>query len=244
MKLKGARVLVTRPAGQAGALLDLLQARGAQARHLPLVAIHDHGDPDAQRAVLAARRDFDGWIFTSANAAGRAAALDPGPWPTLFATGEGTARALADAGHPGAHVAPSSAASESLLGLAALHPVQGRRFLVCTGVGGRDLLVHALRDAGARVERLELYERAPVPHAPDAVAAAIDGTDAAIVTSGDALQRLWDLAPAAARVRLAGLVLVVPSQRVIELALRLGFAAPRAPARMSDAHLVRCLEEA
>lgn len=244
MNLKGARVLVTRPAGQEGALLDLLRARGAQPRHLPLVAIRDHGDPHAHRATLARCRAFDGWIFTSTNAARRAASLDAGPWPSLFATGTATAQALADAGHPGAAVAPSSAASEALLALPALSAPQGRRYLVCTGVGGREHVVDVLRDAQAQVERLDLYERVPVAYAPEALGAAIAEADAAVVTSGDALQQLWDLAPQSARSRLQGLVLVVPSRRVIELALRLGFAAPCAPSQMSDAHLVRCLEGA
>jgi uroporphyrinogen-III synthase len=244
LNLKGARVLVTRPEGQEGALIDLLRARGAQPRHLPLFAIRDHGDRNAHRATLARSRAFDGWIFTSANAATRAAALDPGPWPAQFATGAATARALAEAGHPGASVAPSSAASEALLELPALRAPRGRRYLVCTGVGGREHLVDALVQAQAHVERLDLYERVPVAHVPEAIAAAIAAADAAVVTSGDALQQLWALAPAAALPRLRGLVLVVPSRRVIELALRLGFAAPCAPPQMSDAHLVGCLEEA
>lgn len=244
MNLQGARVLVTRPDRQAGALLVLLAASGARPQHLPLYAIRDHGDPQAQRAVLEDCRAFDGWIFTSTNAAARAAALDAGAWPPLFATGGATAQVLAEGGHPGASVAAGSAASEALLALPALRAVRGRRFLVCTGVGGREHLVEALRDGGARVERLELYERVALDHAPEAVEAAVTDADAVVVTSGEALQRLWDLTPPGARSRLARLVLVVPSRRVIELALRLGFAAPRAPPRMSDAHLVGCLEEA
>lgn len=244
MNLAGARVLVTRPHGQAQDLLDRLAQRGAQARHLPLFEIRDHGDAQAHRATLDRCRGFDGWIFTSANAASRAVALDAGPWPPLFATGAATAEALARGGRAGATVAESSSASEALLALPALRTPQGRRFLVCTGAGGREHLVEGLRGAQAHVERLDLYERVPVPLAPGAVEAAVTDADAVIVTSGEALQRLWDLAPPAARSHLAGLVLVVPSRRVIELALRLGAVRACAPSRMSDAHLVRCLEEA
>lgn len=244
MSLAGLRVLVTRPAHQAQNLLDLLAAEGAIATHLPLFEIRDAGDPAAHHATLDRRRDDDGWIFTSANAAIRACRLYTGEWPALFATGEATAQALADGGHPGARVAESSAASEMLLEMPALVAASGRRFLLCTGVGGRDHLADVLRARGGQVERLDLYERVEIAYGPEAVEAALAAVDAVIVTSGDGLARLWALAPESARPRLRGLVLVVPSRRVIEQALRLGFAAPLAPAQMSDANLVRCLEQA
>ena len=89
-------MLSTRPAAQGHTLVALLNARGAVASELPLFRIAPVGDPTAQRAQLAAARSASAWIFTSANAARRAAALDTGSWPSLLAIGAATARTLAE----------------------------------------------------------------------------------------------------------------------------------------------------
>lgn len=241
--LRGWRVLCTRPAAQGQALATLLRERGAEAVELPLFRIEPHGDATAHRQRMSAARNWAGWIFTSANAARCATALDADHWPTLFAVGAATARALAAHGRPGAQCADSGSSSETLLDLPALRTPEGQRFLLCTGVGGRTAIETTLTARGAQVERLELYARLPVEHAADDVLRALQNVDAIVCTSGESVERLHALTPAAAHAALHSRVLVVPSPRVLELARLLGFLTVRAPAQTSDEALVACLEQ-
>lgn len=242
--LRGHRVLVTRPRHQSGALQTALAARGAQAVELPLFVIEPMVTGHDGRLALAAARDWDGWIFTSANAAVIAAELDQGAWPALLAVGAATARTLHRSGHGGARVPVGGSSSEALLDLPELAAVNGQRFLLCTGVGGRDQIESTLRARGARVQRLDLYRRVAVEYAPAVVAQALATSDASIVTSAEGLHRLAQLTPPEQLGELHARPVVVPSARVLELARMMGFAAAHAPSEMSDGALVACLEHA
>lgn len=240
--LAGLRVIVTRPAAQAGNLCLLLEAQGAEAARLPLYAIEAAGDAAALREQLAAHRSDAGWIFTSANAVRHAAELDAGGlWPTLYAVGSATAAALDAAGHPGAISPEQHASSESLLALPPLQAVQGQRFLIVTGADGRELLADELVARGAVVDTLVVYRRRPLAHEAQRIEAEIAMADVAIVTSGESLDRLWALTPEPLRPVLLQLQLLVPSPRVLEKALTLGFTAPLLPETVSDEAIVRCL---
>lgn len=240
--LAGLRVLVTRPAHQAEGLCRLLAARGAQVVRLPVQAIEPARQSAQVARQLAAARDYDGWIFTSANAARFAAQLDAGVWPRLWAVGSATAGALASLGR--AAQAPENAfSSEGLLQLPELEGA-GRRWLVVTGADGPGLLAAGLRERGATVEVAEVYRRVPLPHLPEAVVTALRGTSAIVSTSAEGLEQLLRLTPEANRPRLLRTQLAVPSQRVVEKALELGFQRPPlVPDQVSDPAFVRCLEQ-
>jgi len=235
------RVLVTRPQLQSPKLEALLRTRGIEPLALPLFAIEPHGDPAVHRTTLALARDWNGWLFTSANAARAAAALDAGQWPALYAIGSATGATLAELGHPGARQASIGSTSEALLDHPELREIAGQRFLICTGSGGRDALDQGLRSRGAQPTRLELYRRVAVDHAPSHVALCVDAVDAVICTSGESVERLLALVPEDRRTLLFARRLVVPSARVLELARRLGWSSVRAPATTSDEALVECL---
>lgn len=240
--LCGCRVLSTRPAAQTQALAALLRERGATPVELPLFRIVPHGEAALHRQRLDAARHWSGWIFTSANAARCAAALDDAPWPSLFAVGAATAHALTAQGRAGAQVSETGTGSEALLAHPALRAPRGERLLICTGVDGRTALDTELAARGAHVERLELYAREPVAHAAEEVARAISTVDAMLCTSGQGVERLHAITPDNLRPALLSRLLVVPSPRVLELARRLGFSAALAPAQTSDEALVACLE--
>ncbi|MGQ0501936.1 MAG: uroporphyrinogen-III synthase [Panacagrimonas sp.] len=239
--LAGRRILITRPQGQNSALAKLLRERGAQPVELPLFAIEPHGSTAANAAVLNAARDWTGWLFTSANAVRAAAGLDPGSWAPGWAIGAATARELGALGHPPTTAPEGDHTSEALLAHPALQQLDGTRFLLCTGVGGRDLIETTLRARGAQVQRLDLYRRVPVDHAPDQGRAAVAVVDAIVCTSGEGVQRLYALTPADLRPQLLSRVLVVPSVRVVELARRQGFADAHAAPRASDEDWVNTL---
>ena len=238
--LTGLPVLVTRPAHQSAPLLGMLEAAGAIAHSLPLLAIAAPQDPAAARAALRSHSDADLWIFTSANAVEGAVSLHAEGWPNrLLALGQGSTRALARHGH--AATAPEGGRSEDLLQWPELTAVQNQRLLIVTGEGGRRLLGDSLAARGATVTHACCYRRERVAHAPAAVAQALADSEVLLLTSGEALEALLALAPVE---KLAALALLLPSPRVAAAARAAGFSGPiLLPAAVSDAALVRRLEQ-
>lgn len=241
--LHGLRVLVTRPAAQAEALCRLLEARGAMVLRLPLQSIEPVRQPASAARALAQMRGADAWIFTSVNAVTHAQRLDNGIWPRTIAVGAATAAALRRLDHE-VELPDGAYTSEGVLALPELQAVAGRRYAIVTGESGRDVMESGLRVRGAEVEVIAVYRRVELPHDGLAVARMIDDVDVAIITSGEALARLASLVPEAARSRLWRVPLVVPSPRVVEQALRLGFLpTPKVPEQVSDAAYLHCLEQ-
>src|SRR5438270_12463651 len=64
--LRGRTVLVTRPKGQAGRLIDALTAEGAQTIEAPAIQIEPPESWEAMDRAIAAGR-YDWVVFTSAN---------------------------------------------------------------------------------------------------------------------------------------------------------------------------------
>lgn len=240
--LAGVRVLVTRPALQADNLCRMLAARGAEVVRLPLQSMEPARAPALALRQLQASRDFDLWIFTSANAVRFAAQLDAGVWPTRLAgVGAATTTALQAAGREA--LAPAETfSSEGLLASPLVEDVAGQRILIVTGSNSLPLLKDELGARGAQVEVAEVYRRVKLPHPPEVVQAALRGTGAILLTSYEALEHLVELTPEPTRGSLVRKQLVVPSQRVVEKARALGFAEPLVPALVADAAFVRCLE--
>lgn len=243
--LAGRGVLVTRPPRQAWRLAQALERHGARVLRFALVEIGAPADPNTAQARLARLGNSALIIFVSANAVRFAAHLLPDLPARLDRTriacvGDATAAALQAIGVP-THVVPQEASnSEALLALDELQPaaVQGRDVAIVRGEGGRDLLARVLEERGALVSVIEVYRREPprgdLPAFLDRHAGEIE---LGIVTSGEALQRLAKLG---GMQRVRALPLVLPSDRVLEQAVALGFAGPfTVPRRMNDAELVR-----
>jgi uroporphyrinogen-III synthase len=243
LPLQGLRVLVTRPAHQADTICKLIEKAGGEAIRLPLLSIEPVTPTQAARQLELARA-FDWWIFTSANAVAQARALDAGEWPQgLAAVGPSTAAALEKIS--GAQVlAPLQGASgEALLARPELQQLSGKRVLIVTGAEGLDTLSTELERRGATVVTAPVYHRVPLPYPPDVIEGALKRAKAIVVTSGQALEHLWQLTPDALKPQLAKKQLVAPSGRVVEMAAKLGFTARAlAPEQMSDASIVHCLE--
>ena len=187
-----ARVLVTRPAEQAGPWVERLRERGFAAEALPLIEIAPAADASALHSSWAGLAACRLVVFVSANAvlhffAARPAGL---AWPEgveAGAPGSGTADALREAAVPAtAIVAPAADAaqfdSESLWARLQSRDWRGTRVLVVRGDGGRDWLGERLVAAGAQVDTVSAYRRL----APDFTGAARDDLDAAIA-DGDAV---------------------------------------------------------
>lgn len=164
------RVLVTRPAAQAGDWVARLRADGIDAHALPLIAIEPVADGAPLAAAwsdLAARRLV---VFVSPNAAEqffvqRQPALT---WPAgvlAGSPGPGTTRALRALGVPPAQIVePAQDApqfdSEALWAQLRAQDWRDAEVLIVRGDGGRDWLAQTLRAAGARVAHVAAYRRA------------------------------------------------------------------------------------
>jgi uroporphyrinogen III methyltransferase/synthase len=156
--LHGRTVAVTRARAQASALAERLRALGAEVVEAPAIRIRplDAELPDPQ--------GYDLLCVTSPNGAERlfdhlrdARAL---AGVTVAAIGPGTARALRARGvEP--DVVPARAVAEGLV--EALADVPVRRALIARAAEGRDVLPDALRERGAEVDVVALYETVAEP---------------------------------------------------------------------------------
>lgn len=160
--LAGRRILLTRPAGQAEAMRQRLEAQGAIADIFPAIRIVLQ-EPDA--AALRHLQEADLAIFTSANAvrglAPRWTALRPPAVPRIAAIGQATARMLREHSLTVDLEASPPYNSEALLALGEFQALHGRRVVIVRGQGGRELLAAELHRRGAAVHYLEVYRREP-----------------------------------------------------------------------------------
>jgi len=245
MALHGLRVLVTRPPAQAEGLCRAIEAAGGHALRQPLLDIEAPSDPELARERLAAASEAGLAIFTSANAVAWAMRLEPdwSPAGRLAAVGRATAEAMAAHDLGPVLVPERDYSSEGLLQRPELAgPIVGRAALI-TGEGGRRLLADTLRERGAQMIEAAVYRRVRVPVPRHRLSAVLAESDVLVVTSGEALSHLVAITPPALAGSLYARQLVVPSERVLQLARRLGFQRhPLRPDRMDDAALVAALE--
>ncbi len=222
--------MITRPAGTARALARLVAARGGVPRLLPGLSLR--AMPSA--AVDVAWRQAQGaevMVFTSPAAV--RFALRHGPLRSrayLLGVGRGTRDALRRAGHARAQApARGEERSEGVLAHPLLREVRGRRVAVVTAPGGRDLITPSLRRRGARVERVDVYQRvAPRLTRRHADMVRQLRADAVLlVTSAQALDHLLELLPVDAAENLRERRIVVSSERLAAHARKAGFRRVR-----------------
>lgn len=174
--LAGRRVVVTRAIEQAGELIALLEAAGAEALVFPCIAIAEPESWDAADAAIgrlraAAAPAYDWVLFTSANGVGcffdRCAVrgVDAASVAALrvAAVGPATAAALAARGiEP--EVLPEEYVGESLLeALIARGVGAGSRVLLPRAEEARDVLPDGLRARGAQVDIVPVYRTVTGP---------------------------------------------------------------------------------
>jgi uroporphyrinogen III methyltransferase / synthase len=169
--LHGRTVAVTRARPQASALAARLRELGAAVVEAPAIRTEplDAELPDLSAFDLLCVTSPTGVyaLFERLDAAGRDARALAGT--TVAAIGPGTARALAERGIR-ADVVPERAVAEGLA--EALAGMSVRRALIVRAREGRDVLPDALRERGAEVEVLVLYETVPEPLDPVTAAGA------------------------------------------------------------------------
>ena len=171
--LAGLTVAVTRARAQASALASRLQALGARVVQTPVIRIEPLPgpalDPSGYDLVCVMSPNAVEGLFERLAAGGRDARALAGA--RVASVGPGTTRALAERGIT-ADVVPERFVAEGLVEALAGVPV--KRALVARAREGRDLLAAALRERGAEVDELALYETVLEPLAPALLAQARD----------------------------------------------------------------------
>ena len=162
--LFGKTMLVPRPAEQGRVTAGAIRARGASARLLPAIEIREPADPAPLARAIAELGDFEWVLFTSANGVAHftraltAAGLDARAFANarLGAIGPKTATALEAFGLR-ADVVAEEFIGEGLARAVLSHGVP-RRVLLARALVARDALPDLLRQAGAQVDVVPVYE--------------------------------------------------------------------------------------
>ncbi len=208
--LHGRRIVVTRARAQASGLAATLRGLGAEVVELPAIRIEPRIEAEEVRRAIEAIGDYTLVSLTSPNGvrllleALESAGLDARALAgaTVAAIGPGTARALAERGIA-ADVVPERFVAEALVEALAGIEVEGRRVLVARAAEARDVLPDALRERGAEVDVIALYETVredPDPEAVEAAQAADYVTFTSSSTVSNLTEALGDRFPADARV--------------------------------------------
>jgi uroporphyrinogen III methyltransferase / synthase len=177
--LHGRRVVVTRARAQASGLAATLRGLGAEVVELPAIRIEPRIESEEVRGAVERIGNYALICVTSPNgahllfealdAAGLDARALAGPekkqvgdvesvaGTTVAAIGPGTARALVSHGIT-ADIVPERFVAEALVESLAGIEISGRPVLIARAAEARDVLPDALRERGADVDVIALYE--------------------------------------------------------------------------------------
>jgi uroporphyrinogen III methyltransferase/synthase len=170
--LEGRRVVITRPAGQAGSFASLLEGLGAEPVVAPLVEIGPPVDWAPLDAAIARLGGYHWVIFTSANgvrffaervAAAGEAARAAVPSARIMAIGPATAQAVEELLGRRADAVPGKFVAEGILALLDGEDVRGKRVLIPRAAEAREVLPDTLREHGAQVDVVHAYRTLPAP---------------------------------------------------------------------------------
>jgi uroporphyrinogen III methyltransferase/synthase len=196
--LAGRTVVVTRPREQAASLVEPLEVLGAEVLLAPTIRIEPRPLDDEVTAVLRELATYQLVVFTSANAvrvfAGYLArGTDDGGMPAgpfVAAVGPATAAALEKHGLA-CHLVPDEYVAEGLLDAfeEQAAPVAGARVLIPCARDARDVLPETLRERGAQVDVLHIYDTAAAGELA-VPAAQVESADYITFTSASTARRL------------------------------------------------------
>ncbi len=182
--LHGKTVAVTRARAQASPLAARLRELGADVIEAPAIRTvslaAEVPELGAYDLLVVSSPNGVRELFTHLRDARALAGL------RVAAMGPGTARALQEHGIA-ADIVPARSVAEGMV--EALADVDARRVLIARGKEGRDVLPDALRERGAEVDVLALYETVPEPLGAEEIAA-VQRADYVTFTSASTVRNL------------------------------------------------------
>lgn len=245
--LEDQRVLVCRPEPSASELCKVLDSVGAQTRSLPCIEVQTIAiDPQSKRIIY----DLDQYekvVVVSQHAAKQLIALVDELWPQApakqkwFGIGRKTTQLLAEAGLD-VSKPDQDFSSEGLLETPELLKVKSQKILIAKGKEGRSKLEQGLRNRGAKVTTIELYQRvAPKYSEAELQASIVDfGATSIVALSVETLDNFHRFAtslnamPNQTR-------LIVPSERVAKHAETLGYQKVQVSEQLRPIDLIKAL---
>lgn len=239
--LHGRTVVITRPSGTASSLAREVRRRGGSPLLLPGLSLHGADRPTEAAAALDAALGDDLLIFTSPAAVRFAARLvSLRTRATVFAVGQGTARALRRHGVQ-APLAPALRQdSEGLLEHPLLAEPRGLRVALIGAPGGRGVLRATLAERGVHLREVHVYQRG-MPRWQARHFRALEqlpGDACVLLSSAEALGNLQQGLPARAWAQLLAADAVASSERLAEAARSAGFSRVRLAASALSADLL------
>jgi uroporphyrinogen-III synthase len=184
-RLAGRRVVVTRPREHSRLLVESLDALGAEAFAVPLIATQPVVNAGAFGRLVESG-DHDWIVFTSATAVRVVAPLLPQVRAGFAAVGPATAQALRELGVEPAFVPDRFAAGEIASGL---EPLDGARVLLPQSEIAEPFLADELRARGAVVEVVDAYRTVALEPTEEGLAE-LRRADAVLLASGSAARSL------------------------------------------------------
>lgn len=251
--LKGAGIVITRPAEQAKKLSSLVTAEGGKPILFPLIDIVPLTDYQAFDDTIDALASYDWAIFISSNAVqnGMPRVLQRFPQlPAnlkLAAIGPVTASELTQMTGQPVLIPLGRFDSESLLNLPQMQTMQDQRVMIFRGIGGREVLADTLSARGAKVAFAECYRRIN----PQSTSQPLENLwqngecQAVVVTSSEAMRHLLQITANGTAEWLQNIVICVNHARIAEEAQaasnKLNIYIADAP---GDAAMLACLQRA
>jgi len=224
--LAGWYVISLRPTGSHGPVRRAAAALGARVLAVSTLALRPLPAGPALQSALACPRV----IVTSPAAvvhAARQAPLARRAGQQWFALGAGSAQALARAGIDPVQIPAKGTDSEALLALPALQESPLGPVGLVTAPGGRGLIPDVLASRGAVLHRADVYLREPLKPARARLARlpGLPPSSALLVSSGEALDGLWQALDDAGRAWLRRQPAVASSPRLAATLAARGFEA-------------------
>jgi len=247
--LAGKRILGTRAVHQSVSLTQLIRDKGGEVINFPVIDIQARTLSAVELDYLQQLESYDFVFFISRNAVNFALKLINGKIDRLqgiccVAVGKATKNSLVEYGIQQSLVPVKGFNSEAVLDLNELQNLSDKRCLIFRGLGGRELLAFGLRERGAQVDYMDVYQRVlPQQDVRQVSDYLLNKQLAAIlIYSGTALKNLLLLLaePRVAECLLAT-PLVVISQRIATLAKQLGFKQIMIATEASDIAMVEAL---
>jgi uroporphyrinogen-III synthase len=237
-----AAVLVTRPAGQAATLSRLIAETGYKPVEFAMIEIVPLDElPQAQKQLVLDLDHFQHIIVVSSNAARHGMDWIHHYWPQVptgiewYAIGAITAAHLEAQGLT-VQQPDTEMNSEGLLVVPGLQSVRDQRILILKGQGGREHLRSVLTARGARVDELACYYRtSPQGRARELLDTLRQNHFAALLfSSGEGVDNMLSLLPEEEHTAALEIPVIVPGERVAELASERGFRTVFTAANATD----------
>ncbi|WP_199610255.1 uroporphyrinogen-III synthase [Flocculibacter collagenilyticus] len=242
--------LITRPEAQGASLIRALRPYTTSISHIPLIriqpAVLGHYDSEAHLSTTKL-------IYTSPNAVQHCPTeyFRSHANASFFAVGKKTADSLhhklSGLSIPAAVEVPLNESSEGLLQLPALSQVAQDTITIVRGVGGRELLATQLRERGAKINYLEVYQREIIHNDPQMWYDQWKKIqiNCIVVTSLEILEQIFSQAPQEIILNLQQCTWLVASERIAQSAEQ--YDVPYSQINIcggaSDQHIVATIQQ-